>query len=373
LSPQETSAKIGTLVHPRSAGRSMASRMEYRGPFCRWPLTFVQLLAWLTLVMQAAIVSVPAYSAGNDITTVAVLDFIPDKVTPATAISVSDSLSRFLSEIGGFRLWSRPKVREVTSTEVEGYPAEWTCRDIECAVAVGRDLRCNVVLIGSVSEFGRLITISVRAIDVGKLEVVGAWKSESLTGEAGIQPAVRELAERIADAKNKMPRGESAYEQEGSCVALTAPFEKSEASFAIGLGWGVYGHESDLAKVRWLAEIAFWLRRSESRLALGLRAGAASMSDIKTSLGDDAGFKFHICLQPGVIFHESRRLRLIGFGGIGHRDLGDASLSDDSYVTAGLSVRTFAARAWLTYWHGLGSGMPFEDMLTVNLSIGTGF
>ena len=97
------------------------------------------------------------------------------------------------------------------------------------------------------------------------------------------------------------------------------------------------------------------------------------MSDIVTPLGDDEGFKFHICGELGFIFHENRTSRLIGFIGIGYREMGEASPSDDSFLTAGLSARVLGIRTGLTYWHGLGSDALFEDMITANLGIGTGF
>jgi hypothetical protein len=122
-----------------------------------------------------------------------------------------------------------------------------------------------------------------------------------------------------------------------------------------------------------LAEIGFWGRRGDFKLALGLRAGAASMSDVKTNLGYDDGFKFHVCGHLGFIIYENRQARLIGFSGLGYREWGAASLSEDLFLTAGLSARLFAARMDLTYWHGLRSNAVFEDMITVGLGIGTGF
>lgn len=346
--------------------------------FTRHPAADVYAVLWrlplfacLILMLEGAF----SGAAGRDkgLTTIAVLDFKPQKVSRETAVGVSDSLTRHLSESGEFRLWIRPKVAEATASVVEDYRSGWICEEIECAVMVGKELRSNTVVIGSVSKFGRLVTVSAQAVDVNSQSVVGTWSEESLTGEEGVPAAVRDLAEQIVKAKGKLPRGEVTDRAQDTRPTQDAPFVRSEASFAIGAGLGIHGHETASARLRWLGEIGLWGRRGETRLTIGLRAGAASMSSVRTNVGDDTGFKFHIYGQLGVIFYETRRARAITFSGIGYRDYKDEPAADNSFLVAGLSMRFFSARTDLTYWHGLKSYARLRDMVTVSLGIGTGF
>jgi TolB-like protein len=333
----------------------------------------------------------------KDLTTVAVLDFKPERVSRETAVTASDSLSLHLSESGEFRMWSRSKVAQVTTSIVEDYHSIWTCEDIECAVRVGRELGSNTVVIGSVSRLGQLVTVSAQAVDVNSESVVEAWSAESLIGEEGVPAAVRDLARQIVKAKARLPRGELRYRpaRQGDLV-----LEDFETSFSLGAGLGLHGHESskrgcdfadtstacyaNTAEIRWQAEIGLWARLKGSRWCLGLGAGAvssettwmnsfASPSCLDIARGEDSGFNFHVYPRLGGIIFESKTARIMAFGGVGYRDFSDESNVDNSFAAAGLGARILPVRMDLTYWHGFDSESLLRDMVTMNLGFGFGF
>jgi hypothetical protein len=341
----------------------------------------------------------------DDLSTLAILDFKADKVSRETAAGVSDTLTKRLSESGKFRLWSRTKVAEVTANTVQGYHEFWICDQADCAVLVGRELPANAVIIGSVTRFGRLITIEAEAVDMNSGQIAGTWVTESFTGEEGIPAAVSDLAGKIISDRGRFPRGEVRYTPREPVQEEDLLFEDFQMSFSLGGGLGLSGQESsrfvcsiadpsptdtatvcweNTAEIRWVAELGLLARMRESRLMLGLRSGAASakttwLTTYETAYysdsfeGEDTGFKFYLYPHLGFVLYETGNLRAMVSGGVGYRDFSDESLVSKSFAASGLSLRILLVRIDLTYWHGLKAKTLLQDMVTLNLGAGIGF
>jgi hypothetical protein len=356
------------------------------------------LLAWLMLLIQGAVAAAAADEASKDLTTIAILDFKLEKVSVETASGVSDSLDRYLSASDRFRLWNRTIVNEAARSIMEHHSEGRVCEEIGCAVEVGIEIGCNTVIVGSVSRFGKLVTISARAIDVNSEAVAGAWAAESFTGEAGVPAAVRDLAEQMIASGGMLPRGEVRLRDTGRKENLV--FEDFETSSALGAGLGIQGLEStrhtcaagdeattcyeNTARLNWLAEIGLWARLKNSRWSLGFRAGGVSAKTTWTirletssysdfARGTDSGFNYYLCPLLGYVLYESRAARVMAAAGAGYRDFSDESQVDKAFSSAGLSVRVLSIRLDLAHWHGFDSESLLKNMVTISLGFGTGY
>ena len=130
--------------------------------------------------------------------TVAVLDFQANNVSYETARGVSDLLSSHLWQTRSFRVLERDEVIRKIEAITEPASGAWVCDEVACAVDIGRKLEITSVVIGSVSRFGDVVTISVRVVDVGSGEVVQAKTADAWEGESGIPKTVRGLADVLA-------------------------------------------------------------------------------------------------------------------------------------------------------------------------------
>jgi hypothetical protein len=75
------------------------------------------------------------------------------------------------------------------------------CTEASCAVTVSRKLGAGSVVFGSVSQFGKLIAISVTILDLYSESVVEELRVESLDAEAGIPDALDRLAGLFEERK----------------------------------------------------------------------------------------------------------------------------------------------------------------------------
>jgi hypothetical protein len=381
--------------------------MKYPGKPAVHPVCAV---SWrLPLALLAILLLQGAFSGHasgeDDLTTLAILDFKADKVPRETAAGVSDTLTKHLSESGKFRLWSRTKVAEVTANTIQGYDEFWTCDQADCAVLVGRKLPANAVIIGSVTRFGRLITLEAKAVDMNSGRIAGTWVTESFTGEDGIPAAVSELAGKVTSDRGEFSRGALRYTPREPVQEEDLLFEDFQMSFSLTGGLGLSGQESsrfvcsiadpsptdtatvcweNTAELRWVAELGLLARMRDSRLVLGLRSGAASakttwLTTYETAYysdffeGEDTGFKFYLYPHLGFIIYETGALRAMVSGGVGYRDFTDESLVSKSFAASGLSLRILPVRIDLTYWHGLKAKTLLRDMVTLTLGAGIGF
>jgi TolB-like protein len=356
------------------------------------------LLASLGFVAAGLAGRASAGGETKDITTIAVLDFRAEKIPAETALAVSDSLTAHLSASHRFRLWNRAVVSRTTRNIMDEQYGGPVCEEIGCAVRIGAELGCNTVIVGSVSKFGRLVTVSADAVEVSSQSIAGTWIAESFTGEAGLPEAVRHLAEQVAASAASLPRGEVRPPEPARKEDLL--FEDFEMSFALGAGFGLHGLESSKRKCRtdgeatvclgntasftWLAEIGLLTRLKKSKWSLGLRAGAASAkttweisveadaySDFAS--GEDSGFNYYLYPVLGYVLYEARTARIMLAAGVGYRDFSEESEVGKAFSSAGLSVRVFPVRVDLTYWHGFASESLLRDMVTSYVGFGTGF
>jgi hypothetical protein len=295
-------------------------------------------------------------------------------------------------------LWNRASIRAVTLRGMEQPTDDKVCDNTECAVRIGRELRCNTVIVGSVVKFGRLVTISARAVDVNSGGIAADWVAESFTGEEGLWSAVRDLADEVTASGTELPKGE--VRPHDTELRADLMFEDFESSFTLGAGLPLRGLESGkrdchtedevttcfeyTARLDWLAEIGLWARLKDSRWSLGFKAGGASAkttlaitlrtpSYSDSAYAEDGGFNYYLCPILGYVLYESNAGRIMVAGGVGYRDFSDDSEVDKAFSSSGISIRLFPLRVDLTYWHGFDSESLLKDVVTVNLGVGTGF
>lgn len=129
---------------------------------------------------------------------IAVLDLVAREVSSQTARAVSELLSISLVRTEAFKMKERHEI-EGALKKMGGIAPDgvWTCDDADCALDIGRALKVDEVIIGSVSRFGRSVTITGRMVSVESGEII-ATESVTATDEDSVPRAVEHLAELIA-------------------------------------------------------------------------------------------------------------------------------------------------------------------------------
>jgi curli biogenesis system outer membrane secretion channel CsgG len=131
---------------------------------------------------------------------VAVLDLAGNNISQETTRAVSDLLSSYLWETGRFRVLERQDIAQAIQEMGWSEDGAWVCDEVSCAVDIGKSLKIAHVIIGSVSLFEDLATVSIRVVDVESREVVAARTVKSEEGVRGIPDAVQRIAELMAQS-----------------------------------------------------------------------------------------------------------------------------------------------------------------------------
>jgi hypothetical protein len=362
------------------------------------------LLGLLVFAASLTTASDPAGAepAGEEVggRTVAILDLVANNVSGDTARGIVDSLGSRIERTGEFSVMERTDIIRPLEGVESGLGTVWFCDDITCALDIGRKVRVASVMFGSVSRLGKLVTISVRAVNVYTGKVVGEWTGKSRTGEKGIPDAVGRLASDVIRAKGKFPRfGERRFpgDLEKERARRSEDFE---TTLRLGGGTGVYGSDGrvgrcytaesvtvcreNTADLTWIVSFGVGARVTDSRWMLGFRGGVSSAKttycatykdsvNVDYERGEDSGLHFHLCPQVGYTLHESTTLRITALTGVGYRSFAEDAEVARSFLSAGLAVRIHMIRADLAYWRAIGSKSLLGDMITLDVGIGIGF
>lgn len=316
---------------------------------------------------------------------VAVLDFEARNVSPEAARRLCDSLSSCLRHTGQFIVPDRQEaeraVSEVTGTDGAG----WVCRTSDCAARIGRKVRAGSVVIGSVSELGRLWSVSATVVDAYSGEVIDDLTAESLTGEAGMPEVLRQLAEQIERMRDRLPTVAAGPYPDERLLARRARSERYTSSLGVGIGLGLSGYDAEggvcrstgctyaSATLQWLIEMSMASRVTESGLSVGLRGGVLYVQSRVRGGESGGGLKFHLYPQVGYLLYESDDYRLMPFVGGGYRDFSEASGVDRSFLCGGVALRVFRLRADAIYWRGLKGESLLKNMVTLSVGTGIGY
>jgi hypothetical protein len=355
-------------------------------------LVFIGMLLGTSLVLLTlAAGGARAAGEGTGSPTMAVLDLAADKVSKATAEAVSDSLRARLRLTGKFDIPDR----EAVLTAAGGSAV---CSEKPCAVTIGRKLGAGSVVIGSVSRFGRLITVSVTILDLYSEQPIDDFKVESLDGEAGIPAAVGQLAGLIEARKRRVSLGGVPYPDDVEHERIQQ-MGTYETSLAFGVGMGVRGYDSNTTRCKasgatkvcqgltgdfkWLIDLSMLTRMRHSRWVFGLKGGLLAVDTgrrneyqgptIDVVTGGSSSKGFFLGPQLGYVVQRSPKSRLLAFACAGYRDFDDASGVDRTFATTGLAFRLYMVNANLAYWRAFGSDSLFNGLVTAGLGFVMGF
>jgi len=103
---------------------------------------------------------------------VAVMPLAPQGVDAASALVVTDALSDQLLREGQVRVMERSQMQKILNEQ--GFQQSGICDGGECALAVGKLLSIDRMVVGSLGKLGESYTLSVRVVDVATGEVLGS-------------------------------------------------------------------------------------------------------------------------------------------------------------------------------------------------------
>jgi|GEM_PF-3362258 len=369
----------------------------------RFSLTYIPVtLLFLCLLIPVAATAQPeAGKPGTDAWSVAVLDFIVEDVPAELGGAAAESLGIYLEETGGLSVFDIDEVRAATGEVMRGTGAEAgeICGDSDCAIATGEKLGANSVIIGTVSEFGKILTITIETYNVFSGDLSGTWSAESFGGWEDMPSVVRHLADQVVDVKAGLRKGgrvtpEIAQAEEEAAAA------NFEASFTLGAGLAVSGKTEDKLKctetdtstvcsesrvdVKWLVNVGFYGRSRGSKLVFGFRGGgiyAETERDLDTAEAEaddfshyhDKGFHFYLYPILGYVIMESGGNNLLAYGGAGYRNFTDKTGVSSTFAALGLTAQISKVNLEIVYWRGFDSEKLMQNLVTAGIGFGTGF
>jgi len=348
----------------------------------------------LTVAAESAVAGTPT-GRDSELRTIAILDFKVKNAPPGTARAAADSLAGYLQRTGKFSVPEREAVTKATEKVMSGFYAGRVCDEVACAVSIGIGLRVGSVAIGSITEFGRLLMISVRIVSVYSGTVVEQLTVESVKGQEGMPEAIRELAEEIISSGDQLPDiGRGPYPDELEQARMRRS-EQYTTSFAASFGTGLRGHDSEgrfctatsctenTAELKWAAHLSFCARLKDSEWIFGLRGGALSVTTSWCAPGDDSpdvcleragesGINLYLIPQVGYTVYELNSGSISLLAGLGYRNFTNESHVSKSCAILGLTAGIFVLRADIVYWRGLTADSLLQDLVTISAGLGVG-
>ena len=120
------------------------------------------------LLLDAAL----AWSQVDKSPLVAVMPLTAQGVDPTSALVVTDALSDELTRKGQVRVMERSQMEKILAER--GFQQSGICDGSDCALAAGKLLAIDRMVVGSLGKLGDSYTLSVRSVDVATGEVLGS-------------------------------------------------------------------------------------------------------------------------------------------------------------------------------------------------------
>jgi hypothetical protein len=103
---------------------------------------------------------------------VAVMPLTAQGVDAPSALVVTDALSDQLLREGKVRIMERSQMEKILKEQ--GFQQSGVCDGTDCALAAGKILAIDRMVVGSLGKLGESFTLSVRVVDVATGEVLGS-------------------------------------------------------------------------------------------------------------------------------------------------------------------------------------------------------
>lgn len=126
---------------------------------------------WVISFLPVQAAGKPA-DPGNRLPFVAVMPITGAGIEASALQVVTDGLSDELVKTGKVRVMERSQMENILKEQ--GFQQSGACDGSECAVEIGKLLSIDKMVVGSLGKIGSSWSLSVRAVDVGSGEVVGA-------------------------------------------------------------------------------------------------------------------------------------------------------------------------------------------------------
>jgi TolB-like protein len=163
---------------------------------------FVPVLAGLLLVMTVYPVPSHGEEAVRARSRIAVVGFAANNTEGGVARGVSNSVEINLFKDGSFDILEQSQM-DVILRERKMQAVE--CRDEKCAAKLGRLLKADYVIIGSVDRLGAY-TVTIKVVNVAEGKIIIS-ESKDAREIGDLKPASEELTRKIADRIKGKSRG----------------------------------------------------------------------------------------------------------------------------------------------------------------------
>jgi len=132
------------------------------------------LMRMVLLVFLISITAPAAMSQENKLQekklNIAVMEFEPrGGISKEDAASLSDAFQGKIIETGEFIVVDRNRIKSIL--QEQGFQQSEACSGVECIVEVGKILRVEKMIAGTIGKVGKIFTINVQVIDIATAQI----------------------------------------------------------------------------------------------------------------------------------------------------------------------------------------------------------
>ncbi len=154
------------------------------------------LSAMILFTALACLITVPASGGSQSRRAVAVPDFKARGLEETIVQSITEVVIKEVDRLGLFRMISMDDIRQML--EHEQSKMMLGCDDTSCLAEIGEALGVELLLAGSVGKVGDTYVVSLKLIDVRKVEVISR-EERTVSGKIEELLDVSRLAAKVSD------------------------------------------------------------------------------------------------------------------------------------------------------------------------------
>lgn len=162
---------------------------------------------------------------------IAVNELRAQNVDPGVAPLITDRLRSELVNTGSFAVLERDQMQEILKEQ--GFQQSGACNDEACAVQIGQILGVSHMVAGSIGQVGKVLTLSVRLIDVTTGRILHTVNTDCKCAvDEVLRTSCREVAQQLDAKMSGKPIAAGAATKKKGRAARRITFGALSACFA---------------------------------------------------------------------------------------------------------------------------------------------